>query len=193
MKLMLSFLLSLSLCAAIVTGVNYASAEDASATVTAQAPSLLGDHERILLAQADTGSAAATSSPPTASSGSAAPLPAHVCTLDGKQIDCAQLAEHPAESASEVTTLWKAGSFASAIILALFVLLSWASKHFEWLEQGKRAAYTATALTFLTLLVEPASRGTTPTLSMIMSAAGGALLFFMNAKKPLKPAAPANG
>lgn len=153
----------------------------------------------VLLAQADTGSATATSSPSTSSSGSAAatgsateqPAPAkHICTLDGKEVECEQLADHPAQSASEVTKLWKDGAVTASIIFALFVILSWASKHIEWLETGSRAAYTATALTFLTLLVEPASRGTTPTLSMILSAAGGAALFFMNAKKPPKTAAP---
>lgn len=45
MKLVLSFLISLSLCAAIVTGVNYASADDPEGGV------------RVLVAQADTGSA----------------------------------------------------------------------------------------------------------------------------------------
>lgn len=138
-------------------------------------------------ADTPTASDAGAGSGSFADAGSAAvpaPAPAHVCTLDGKAIECAQLVEHPAESVSEVRTLWKDGSAVPAIILALFLLFSWASKHIDWLGSGHRAAFTASGLAGLTILAEPASRGTTPTMAMVISALGAAFLLFTKAKKP---------
>lgn len=144
-------------------------------------------------AHADGSGSAIAAAIDVGSGSAAAPAPAkHVCTLDGKQVECSELAEHPQETASEVTKLWKGGAMVCAVILALFALLTWASKHIAWLEMGKRAAYVATALTFLAVLVEPASRGTTPTLPMLMSAAFGAFVFFTNSTKKPKTAGPAS-
>lgn len=106
---------------------------------------------------------------------------------------CEQLAakfsEHPVDAVSTVTTLWKGGAIIPAIILGLFGLLYWASKHIAWLTKDHRAAYTASALGGLTLLAEPASRGTTPTLGMVLGALGAAFLLFTNAKKPAQTTA----
>lgn len=77
MKLVVSFLLSLSLCAAIVTGVNYASAEEPAHYVvdaTEVSPSA-HPYRDTLIAQADTGSAAiATDTGPASVTPIGAPL-----------------------------------------------------------------------------------------------------------------------
>jgi hypothetical protein len=114
--------------------------------------------------------------------------PKPVCKLGDKEIDCDQLADHPVEMSSTIMKLWKGGAILPAIIIALFVLLTVASKRIAWLTKDHYAAYTASGLAFLAMLVEPASRGTTPTLAMVMTAALSAITLFMNPKKPQKNA-----
>lgn len=157
-------------------------------------------------AWADTPSDAGTVADATVDDGSAAPAgsgsgsgsavtpavatPEPECTYKGQPIACTQLAEqfsqHPGDGLSTVTELWKGGGAVPAVLLALFALVFAASKKLPWLTEGNRAAYTAAGLGALTILAEPASRGTTPTLPMIIGAIGAALLLFTNARK--KPA-----
>ena len=130
------------------------------------------------------GRAHADGSALVADAGSAAVPPAHTCTLDGKAVDCSTISEHPAETVSAITKLWKGGALVPAIIVALFAVFSIASRRIAWLTKDHRAAYTASGLAFLTVLVEPASRGTTPTLAMVMTALTAAVALFINPKKP---------
>lgn len=115
------------------------------------------------------------------------------CTYKGEAIDCAALgqkfADAPAEAVSTVSSMWKGGAIVPAVILGLFAVMSLAAKRFPWLTKDHRAAYTASGLSMLTILAEPASRGTTPTLSMLVTAIGAAVLLFVNAKKPAETTA----
>lgn len=156
----------------------------AAAPLSARPPSAWADTPDAGVAETDsgTGSGSAVTPAPTAEQ------PKPVCKLGDKEIDCAQLGDHPTETVSMVTKLWKGGALIPAIIVVLFVLLTVASKRIAWLTKDHRAAYTASGLAFLTLLVEPASRGTTPTLAMTMTALLSAVTLFMNPKKPQKNA-----
>lgn len=186
MKLVVSFLLSLSLCAAIVTGVNYASAKEAPKfTVTAETPLLFdrapGAHEvavkvaegdnyafhnavsvevdrkPILLAQADTGSASSSSALPDAGSASA-PAAAPAAPSEAPKLA-------PAPSADQVTKLWRGGAFLAAGVLALYLLLTLALKL-----DKKHAFYISAGLAGLSVVVDAINRGDTPTLGMLVTA-----------------------
>lgn len=177
--------------ALLILGLSFAIA---LAPSTARSPSAWADTPSIDAggvdaAPADVGSAA----PAGSGSGSAVTAPAVAmpepeCTYKGQPIACTQLAEqfnaHPGDGLSTVTELWKGGGAIPAVLLALFAVVYAARKRFPWLAEGKRAAYTTAALGALTILAEPASRGTTPTLPMIIGAIGAALLLFTNSKPP---------
>lgn len=92
-------------------------------------------------------------------------MPANVPVLD----------ESPIEFGRFVKALWKSGAIMPALIVAVFAVLIVARKRIAWLNEGKRAAYTAAVFAFLAAIIEPASRGTTPTMNMLIGAIGAAL------------------
>ena len=108
-----------------------------------------------------------------AGSGSATPAPALPDPV-----------ESPIESASTLYKLYKSGGLIPAIIVGLFFLLTALARKVKWLQEGNRALAVTGALAALTLLVEPATRGTTPTLSMIVGALAAGFALAMNPKKP---------
>ena len=76
----------------------------------------------------------------------------------------------PGDSLSLASKLYHSGAYVALAIVVAFFALSVAAKKLAWLTQGKRAAYTASALGALTLLAVPASQGTTPNATMIVTA-----------------------
>ncbi len=74
------------------------------------------------------------------------------------------------ESLSTLAKLYQSGAYIPLAILVLFFALRYASTHWAWLEQGKRAAYAAAGLGGLATLVPPAAQGTTPNASMLVAA-----------------------
>lgn len=122
------------------------------------------------IASADpTGALAPDAAAPTVDAGPAvaidAGMPANVPVLD----------ESPIEFGRFVKALWKSGAIMPALIVAVFAVLIVARKRIAWLNEGKRAAYTAAAFAFLAAIIEPASRGSTPTINMLIGAIGAAL------------------
>lgn len=91
---------------------------------------------------------------------------------------------------SRVEALWRAGSLAPALLLAAFGLIVIARRHVAWLQKGQAAAYSAMVVTALTTLLEPAIRGATPSLAMIISSVTGAVLL---STKTSPPAVTASG
>lgn len=89
------------------------------------------------------------------------------CTVAGAAVP--DLAD-PVASASLVVQLWKSGTIPAALIVAAFVGLSFASRKVAWLSKGYAALVSASVLAGLAVIIEPATRGTTPTASMIGSA-----------------------
>lgn len=92
---------------------------------------------------------------------------------------------------SRVEALWRSGSLGPAVLLALYGLLVLARAKVPRLRSGKAAAYSAMGVTALATLLEPALRGTTPSLAMIISAVTGAVL--LSTSHPPKGAATAGG
>lgn len=76
----------------------------------------------------------------------------------------------PVGSASLVFQLWRGGTIPAALIVAAFLALTVASRKIAWLSKGYAALVSASVLGGLAVIVEAASRGTTPTASMIGSA-----------------------
>ena len=80
------------------------------------------------------------------------------------------IASDPVASASLVLQLWKGGTIPAALIVAVFLGLTFASRKVAWLSKGYAALVSASVLAGLAVIIEPATRGTTPTASMIGSA-----------------------
>jgi len=78
--------------------------------------------------------------------------------------------EDPGGFVDSVRKLYKGGALVPAILLAAYGLLVLLRNRVAWLRTGKRAVYTAAAVTFLTGCAEAAARGTTPTLGVIVGA-----------------------
>lgn len=79
--------------------------------------------------------------------------------------------EHPVETASQVSKLWRNGQIPSAIIVAVFSLLVVARKKFAWLQKGWQAIAVGGVVSGLTILVtDQLVAGQTPNLSMVLSA-----------------------
>jgi hypothetical protein len=76
----------------------------------------------------------------------------------------------PGGFVDSVRKLYKGGALVPAILLAAYGLLVLLRSKVLWLRTGKRAVYTAAAVTFLTGCAEAAARGTTPTLGVIVGA-----------------------
>ena len=84
----------------------------------------------------------------------------------------------PAASLSLFAKLYHSGAYLCLGIVVVFAGLRWASNHITWLEAPNRAHYVTAALAGLALIALPASQGTTPNLSMIVSAVGMTLATF---------------
>jgi hypothetical protein len=69
-----------------------------------------------------------------------------------------------------VRGLWRSGEIPSAIILGLFGVLSMLRGKVAWLNKGKQAVIVAAVLGTLTMLVTEIASGSSPNLSMLVSA-----------------------
>ena len=98
-------------------------------------------------------------------------------------VDAPDPVAQPADFADKVYGLYKSGALVPAVLLALYGLLLLARSRIAWLRSGKNAVYTAAAVTFLTGCAEAASRGTTPTLGVIVSALFAAITLALNPTK----------
>lgn len=90
------------------------------------------------------------------------------CTVAGAAVP--DPVADPVGSASLVVQLWKGGSLPAALIVAVFLALTVASRKIAWLAKGYAAIVTASILAGLAVVIEPASRGTTPTAGMVIAA-----------------------
>lgn len=99
--------------------------------------------------------------------------------------------ENPAGSIDTVTRLWRSGAIPAALIVALYLVGIVLARKVPWFVEGRRAAYTAAAVGMLATLAEPASRGTTPSLSMGIAALATALALALSPTRPSDPPVPA--
>lgn len=93
---------------------------------------------------------------------------------------------NPAESVSYVVKLWKSGTMPAAFIVGMFLLLTAASAKVKALQQGYAAIICASLIGGLAILLESASRGTTPTLATIGTALVAAVALALNPKKAVE-------
>lgn len=97
--------------------------------------------------------------------------------------------DSPIESVSLVVKLWKTGTIPAALIVAVFLGLTAASRKIAFLQKGYAAIIAASVLGGLAMLIERASQGTTPTASMVISALLAAVALALKPKTEEKPAA----
>lgn len=98
-------------------------------------------------------------------------------------------ATDPTSFNDRIVALWRRGAFTPALILAAFAGLLALRRWVPRFRTGAFAAYSAIAVTALATLVEPAARGATPTLEMMLSAVTAAVLLVMRPQA----SAPASG
>ncbi len=108
------------------------------------------------------------------------PVPVTTTTTTTTTTPTATTVEVPLPALDLPVKLWRTGAFACAGIVALYLLATF------WLKvDKKRALYAAAGIAGLTMLLESATRGVTPNLSMIVSAL--AMVAGIIAKGPDKP------
>lgn len=90
----------------------------------------------------------------------------------------------PLAAVGMLEKLYRSGALVAAGILAAFFGLTYASAKIAWLQTDHRAVYVSAILGGLTLLVAPASQGTTPNLSMIIAAIVATFGLAVNPKLP---------
>lgn len=95
----------------------------------------------------------------------------------------------PTTVADRLAALWHSGAFVCVGIVVAFYGLSAASTRFAWLQTDHRAVCVAAALGFLTSLVGAIAQGSTPNLSMIVTAFAVAFGIATNPKAPAQAAA----
>jgi hypothetical protein len=88
----------------------------------------------------------------------------------------------PIESAGLLLKAYKGGGLIGALILLAFFGLSLAQRWVAWLRQGWRRLVVSSLLVGLAMLCERIAAGTTPTLAMVMGAAGAALALYTSGK-----------
>ena len=89
-------------------------------------------------------------------------------------------AASPGDAVSMLSSLWKSGAVLATLVVALYFAALLAGRWVPWLRGNKRrAAITGSAITALAAIAEPASRGTTPTVAMVMAAAATAVALFV--------------
>lgn len=95
----------------------------------------------------------------------------------------------PLGVASLVYRLWKGGQLVPAVIVGVFAALVLASRKVAWLKEGRRAVYTTAIVAGLAMIAEPASRGTTPNVGMIVAALAAMAALIFPPQPPAKPEA----
>lgn len=86
----------------------------------------------------------------------------------------------PLGDASAVYKLFHSGAYIPALIVAAFAVLTLLAKYVKALQSGKTAAYVAAGIGFLAALIQSASQGQTPSLSVVMAALGAALALLIH-------------
>lgn len=133
--------------------------------------------ERVLVAQADTKAVQVEPFvPPTTA------LAPDATAATAPTVTVPDPIEQPAEAASVMWTLYKAGHLVPMLIFAAFFVLAWLRKWIAWLRTGWRTVGTAALLGALAMLAERAVEGTTPNLTMIVGAIGVAIAMIVNGK-----------
>jgi hypothetical protein len=98
-------------------------------------------------------------------------------------------ADAPAEAASLVYELYKAGHLIPGIVVAGFFLLTLLQRWIAWLRVGWRKLAVACALAGLGMLAERAASGVTPSLPMLLGAFGVAFAMWIKGEGEPKPEA----
>lgn len=86
----------------------------------------------------------------------------------------------PLGDASAAYKLFHSGAYIPALIVAAFAVLTLLAKYIKALQSGKTAAYVAAGIGFLAALIQSASQGQTPSLSVVMAALGAALALLIH-------------
>jgi hypothetical protein len=141
-------------------------------TPSAPAPSAPVDAGPVLVALADTGSAAPSPVDP----------PPVVTVLPDPAT------ASPVEAGSFVWKLYKSGHLVPALIVGLFFALHLAQKRIAWLRAGYRKVMVASLLAGLGMLAERVASGTTPNVMMLMGALGAAFTMWMRTEGEPKAA-----
>ncbi len=89
----------------------------------------------------------------------------------------------PVESVGYVVKLWKSGTMPAAFIVGMFLLLTTLRTKVRALQKGYASIICASLIGGLAMLLEAASRGTTPTVSMFATALVTAVALGINPKK----------
>ena len=88
-------------------------------------------------------------------------------------------------SADTVFSLYHSGAFFCAGIVAVYLIGRWAAGDVGWLKDPVHAHYVTAILAALAVIAIPASQGTTPNMSMLLTAAGTLLATLLpNALQP---------
>jgi hypothetical protein len=96
----------------------------------------------------------------------------------------------PAESASLVWKLYKAGHLIPALIMVAFFGLMLAQRWVAWLRTGYRKLAVASVLGGLAMIAERAAAGTSPSLAMLAGAIGVSFALYVKGEgEPKEPAA----
>ena len=111
-----------------------------------------------------------------------------IALADGSGATLPNVADAPADSASFLWKLYKAGHLVPAIVVALFFALTLAQKWIAWLRTGYRKLAIASALAGLGMLAERVADGTTPNLTMLMGAIGVAFAMYVKGEGEPKQA-----
>jgi hypothetical protein len=95
--------------------------------------------------------------------------------------------DDPGWFVSRVGGLWRSGAIPSAVILGLFGVLSILRAKLSWFAKGRQAVIVAAVLGTLTMLVGDIVAGSSPNLSMYMSALlAGVMLYIKGEAQPPK-------
>lgn len=92
--------------------------------------------------------------------------------------------KEPVESVGYVVKLWKSGTMPAAFIVGMFLLLTTLRTKVKALQKGYASIICASLIGGLAMLLEAASRGTTPTVSMFATALVTAVALGINPRKP---------
>jgi hypothetical protein len=84
---------------------------------------------------------------------------------------------------SAIDKLYHSGAWLCLGIVAVFLVLRYAATHWAWLKEDHRAVWVSAILGGLAILIVPATQGTTPNLSMILTASFTVLALHADPKK----------
>jgi hypothetical protein len=98
--------------------------------------------------------------------------------------------DNPGGFFTTVRNLWRSGAAVPAVIIGLFGIALGLRRKVPWFSRGEQALILTAILGALTLLIEGAATGKTPSLGMAMAAVFSGALLYLNARNGSKPQPP---